>query len=44
MSVLVFLFDLIVGLLGFPISIAEDLANRNERGRFKRDSDKYVTR
>lgn len=39
------LFDIAVGLLGFNnISICEDLANQNDRGRFKCDSEKYVTR
>ena len=44
MGVLGFLIDVILGLLGFPISIRDDLANRNDRGQFKRDSEKYVTR
>ncbi len=44
MRLLAFLFDVIVGLLGFDMSIREDLANRNDRGRFRPDSDKYVTR
>jgi len=43
MKIFAFLADLVFGLLGFNISISEDLANRNDRGRFKRDSQKYVT-
>jgi hypothetical protein len=44
MRILVFLIDLIGMLFGSSISIKEDLANRNDRGKFKLDSEKYVTR
>lgn len=44
MRVLALIFDVVVGLLGFDISMREDLANRNDRGRFKLDSNKYVSR
>lgn len=44
MRFLAFLFDVIAALLGFDISIREDLDNRNDRGQFKPDSEKYVTR
>jgi hypothetical protein len=44
MRLLALFFDLVFGLVGFDISIREDLANRNDRGRFRRDSEKYVTR
>lgn len=44
MRFLASLVDLITGLLGFPAGIQEDLRNRNDRGRFKRDSEKYVAR
>ena len=44
LRLLAFLIDLITGLFGFPTDMQGDLANRNDRGRFKPDSDKYVTR
>ena len=44
MRLLAMFFDIMLGLLGFDISIREDLANRNDRGRFKPDSGKYMTR
>ena len=44
MTALALLVDVVLGLLGFDISVREDLANRNDRGRFKPDSEKHVTR
>lgn len=44
MKLLAFIFDLITAILGNPTFLHEDFANRNDRGRFKRDSEKYVTR
>jgi hypothetical protein len=43
-TALALLVDVVLGLLGFGISVREDLANRNGRGRFKPDSEKHVTR
>jgi hypothetical protein len=44
MDLLEFVGELIIGILDFISEIRYDLANRNDRGRFKPDSDKYVTR
>lgn len=43
-KLLALFFDIIAGLLGFDISIRENLANRTDRGKFKPDSEKYVAR
>ena len=40
----VFLWEFIELPLGIFLDIREDLKNRNDRGKLKRPSDKYVSR
>ena len=44
MEIIEFIGELVVGILGFIAEIRSDLRNRNDRGLFKPDSEKYVTR
>ena len=44
MDALEFVGELILGILEFVNEIRYDLANRNDRGRFKPDADKFVSR
>jgi len=44
MDLLEFVGEMIIGILGLVTEIRYDLRNRTDRGRFKRDSEKYVTR
>jgi hypothetical protein len=44
MDLLEFVGEMIIGILGFITEIRYDLRNRNDRGQFKRDSEKYVSR
>ena len=44
MDVLEFAGELIVGILDFIAEIRHDLRNRNDRGKFKLDSEKHVSR
>lgn len=44
MNFLEFSGELIAGILTLMSDIRYDLRNRNDRGKFKRDSEKHVTR
>ena len=42
MEIIEFVVELILGILEVGSEIADDLRNRNDRGKLKNPSDKYV--
>ena len=44
MELLELMVGIILGLLHLSADVAEDRKNRNDRGKLKRPSEKYVTR
>jgi hypothetical protein len=44
MELIEFVVEVILGLFHLGADVADDLRNRNERGKVKHPSEKYVTR